>query len=296
MKADNPILFPVSTSTTSHSMPKLADNEGSNAETKEDRQFVTALARGLDILRCFTASRIELGTMEIANLTGLPQPTVWRLCHTLVKCGFLAPSQTSDKLRIGMPVLGLGFAALSMMGFDEIVRQEMQQLASDFHGAVSLATPHRLEMLIVQRAHGDGVLLVNLHVGSRLPIATSSFGWAYIASLPKQERGALFKQLAVAHKSEWLQLEKHILAAVAKYEESGYVINSGHFHREINAIAVPIVDEDSKETKVINCGGPSVVVTVEQLENEIAPRLLELANTIRASNVASRAAGQPRIR
>jgi DNA-binding IclR family transcriptional regulator len=63
-----------------------ADIEGA------DRQYVTALARGLEILRCFSALKPELGTTEIAQLTGLPQPTVWRLCHTLIKCGYLVPS------------------------------------------------------------------------------------------------------------------------------------------------------------------------------------------------------------
>jgi DNA-binding IclR family transcriptional regulator len=133
-------------------MPKLPVEKESNAKLKEDRQFVTALARRLNILRCFTASRIELGKMEIANLTRLPQPTVWRLSHTRVKCGFLTPSQTGEKLRIRMPALGLGFAALSMMGCDENIRQEMQRLAADFHAAVSLAAPDRHEMWIIQRA------------------------------------------------------------------------------------------------------------------------------------------------
>lgn len=50
---------------------------------EEDRQFVASLAKGLEVLRCFTPARPELGTSEIARLTGMPQPTVWRLCYTL---------------------------------------------------------------------------------------------------------------------------------------------------------------------------------------------------------------------
>ena len=56
---------------------------------KEDRDFVTALARGVQVLQCFTAERPELGTTQIAALVGLPQSTVWRLCHTLTKLGLL---------------------------------------------------------------------------------------------------------------------------------------------------------------------------------------------------------------
>lgn len=275
------------------SLATLKESQEGEENGKEDRQFVTALARGLDILRSFDASRVELGTMDLANLTGLPQPTVWRLCHTLVKCGFLTPSPSGDKLRIGTPVLGLGYAALSMIGFDEILRQEMQRLAIDFDSALSLATPDRLDMLIIQRARGNGILLVNLHVGSRLPIATSSSGWAYIASLAPAARQPLLKRLAAGHGKEWPQLQKNIAEAVHKFEETGYVINSGNYHRDINAVAVPIVQ--GNETLVINCGAPATILSVSKIKKEVAPRLLQFADIIRAAVAASQADGLPRL-
>ncbi|MGB6105776.1 MAG: IclR family transcriptional regulator [Pusillimonas sp.] len=264
--------------------------------SKIDRQFVTALARGINILRCFTEKRFELSTAEIANLTGLPQPTAWRLCYTLVKCGFLISMPSNDKMRLGMPVLSLGLSALSMANFGEVVQQEMQQLAIDFHAAVSIAVPDRLDMLILKRARSDGMLLVNLHVGSRLPMATSSLGWAYAASLPKQERDVLLEQLAAAHGSDWPVLYRHMQAAITEFEQCGYVINSSHYHPEINAIAVPIMGKQTKDTMVITCGGPATLVQVSQLSGEVAPRLIELANTIRAVNASAGAEGLPWVR
>ncbi len=59
------------------------------ATSGKDRQFVTALARGLDILRAFHAGEGMLGNQEIAHRTGLPKPTVARLTHTLTELGYL---------------------------------------------------------------------------------------------------------------------------------------------------------------------------------------------------------------
>jgi len=39
---------------------------------KEDRHFVTALARGLEVLACFRTSDRVLGSQEIARCCGLP--------------------------------------------------------------------------------------------------------------------------------------------------------------------------------------------------------------------------------
>ena len=63
----------------------MASNEFATdpAETK-DRNFVTALARGLDVLRCFRENETALTNTDFSERTGLPKATVSRLTHTLV--------------------------------------------------------------------------------------------------------------------------------------------------------------------------------------------------------------------
>ena len=252
-------------------------------DIKPDRQFVTALARGLEILRCFNANRTELGTMEIASITGLPQPTVWRLCHTLLCSGYLAPSSSNGKLRIGVGVLGLGYAAIAMLDIGELALHEMHRLANDFHVACSLAAPERTDMLIVKRAHdANSMLVVNLHVGSRLPMATSSAGWAFLAKAPEPVRAALLRELDKRYGREWPGLRKRIHAAIKACHRRGYALNSRIYHRDINAIAVPIASDDGSQVYALNCGGPAAAITVKKLEKEIAPRLIELAAIMRA--------------
>ena len=90
----------------------------------------------------------------------------------------------SDKLRIGMAVLGLGQYALASGDIGEMVLPEMVQIAKLTGAAVSMGIVDQDDILIVNRAQGDGHLLINMSVGSRLPIATSSAGWAYLAGLP----------------------------------------------------------------------------------------------------------------
>lgn len=41
-------------------------------QDENDRQFITALARGLELLRCFTPKHQHLGNQELAQMTGLP--------------------------------------------------------------------------------------------------------------------------------------------------------------------------------------------------------------------------------
>ncbi|WP_148274496.1 helix-turn-helix domain-containing protein [Advenella kashmirensis] len=91
--------------------PNPKDDVNAMTSDAPDRQFVTALARGLEILQCFDAEQRTLGTTDIAQMTGLAQPTVWRLCYTLQKTGFLSNVPGKDKLQLGTAAIALGAAA-----------------------------------------------------------------------------------------------------------------------------------------------------------------------------------------
>jgi DNA-binding IclR family transcriptional regulator len=240
-----------------------------------DRQFVGALARGLEILRCFDAERTELGSVELAALTGLPQPTVWRLCYTLAQCGCLVQTGRNDKFRAGLGVLALGQSALWSRNRRELVVQEMQQLAQSSGCAVSLAIAQQDGMLLVERATPQSMLIVNLRVGSRLPMVSSAMGWAWLAALPENERRARLRLLKPTR-----VLRRAIDDAVAEYAARGFVTNSAHFHPDVNAIAVPIRLEATGELLAINCGGPASIASLRLLERQVAPRLLALAASI----------------
>ena len=138
--------------------------ESAAARRKEERQFVAALARGLDILGCFSATRRQLGVTEIAALLGMAQPTVWRLCHTLTELGFLQ-TEANGRLSPALAVLRLGYTAFADMTPGELVRPHLQELATRHGAAAGLAVPDGPDMRFVERCEGDSQLLLNLRVG-----------------------------------------------------------------------------------------------------------------------------------
>ncbi|MGE4338285.1 MAG: helix-turn-helix domain-containing protein, partial [Pigmentiphaga sp.] len=68
---------------------------------KGDHQFAITLARGLEILRCFTASRPVLSNKQLSALTGLPKPTITRFTYTLARLGYLQIDARSGKFLLG---------------------------------------------------------------------------------------------------------------------------------------------------------------------------------------------------
>src|SRR5690606_13788423 len=106
------------------------DNPADGApRTKEDRHFVSALARGLEVLTCFHDAGTLLGNQEIAERSRLPKSTVSRLTYTLTKLGYLEAVPAMSKYRLGTAAVVLGASALTQFDIRRIAIPLMQELA-----------------------------------------------------------------------------------------------------------------------------------------------------------------------
>jgi len=243
-----------------------------------DRQFVMALARGLEILSCFRNAKMDISGTEFAAMTGLPQPTVWRLCHTMMQLGYLIPSN-GDRMRPGIPLLRLGRAALASIPIAAKAHDRMNALADKFRAAVGLAARDGARMVFVQQCLSEAQLLMNLKVGSRLRLATSGVGWGLLAGFEKAEREKLIAEF-VASDSRWPKVEAAFRNEMAAYAERGYILNIGAFHQGYNTIAVPIMGPDGKPAFGLSCAGAAVTHTASFLRREVAPELLKVAASL----------------
>jgi DNA-binding IclR family transcriptional regulator len=153
----------------------------------EDRYFITALARGLDVLSCFRSADKGLTNQQNAERCGLPKSTVTRFTYTLTRLGYLVQDD-SGRYGLGTATLGLGSAMLSRLDIRQLARPMMQELA-DFSGTtVSIAVRDRLSMIYVEVCRSTAALSLSLQVGSRMPLAASAIGRAYLVRATEQER------------------------------------------------------------------------------------------------------------
>src|SRR5205085_8886476 len=112
------------------SMPRIRRSTAkSGLATVPDRKFVTALGRGLDVLRCFGPRDRWLANQEIAARTGLARPTVSRLVYTLTQLGFLRPAHSPRKYALGSAAVSLGYSALTQIDIRRAARPLLHALS-----------------------------------------------------------------------------------------------------------------------------------------------------------------------
>lgn len=259
-----------------------ANNEGENIADK-DRRFISALARGLDVLGCFMSGDRVLGNQEIARRTGLPKSTVSRVTYTLTELGYLDYFKDQNKYCLGKTFIGLGYSLLAQMDIRRIARPLMQSLAEHTRASVNLGVRDRENMVYIDTYRNSSTFTVQLDVGSQIPIATTSMGRAYLCALSEQERNRLMNKLRKGDERNWPGIKQGIEQALADYKEKGFCFSLGDWRKEVNAVSVPLIPSDNSAIMVFSCSGASFQLTRENLENDIGPRLLNLVGNVKTA-------------
>jgi len=244
------------------------------AQFEGDKQFATTLARGLEILRCFTPDGTTLGNKDLAERTGLPKPTVSRLTYTLSQLGYLNADHVSSKYRLGPAVLAIGYPLLASLTMRQIARPAMQTLADYAGGSVSMGVRDRINIVYVETSRGSSTLSLQLSdIGRSYPIAATAMGRAYLAACSPADRDAIMNEIRIYTPQIWEQHKDKVLQGLSDYERYGFCTAWGDLRREFNAVAVPLRPFGGDDIVVFNCVLQSVAVKPAQIRSDIGPRL-----------------------
>lgn len=254
------------------------------SQSEADRQFVVALARGLEVLGAFRMKDGPLGNGDLAERTGIPTATVSRITHTLTRTGYLTFDPRRETYDLGPMALSLGFVALRRLNIREIARPLMQKLADEGNVNVGLGIRERRSMINIEACEGPGLIGLRLVAGSRMPITTSAMGRAYVAALDDAARDALYAELRPHCGSDWPAVLKGFEQARRDIGTRGFCVSIGAWQKEINGAAAPLVLPEGG-IYVMNLGGPAYQLTAKELIEVQGPKLAASVAKLRSRMV-----------
>ncbi|HZZ10528.1 MAG TPA: IclR family transcriptional regulator [Paraburkholderia sp.] len=256
-----------------HLLTPNKDKDGSADE-------VTALARGLTVLRSVAAADAPLSNRELTELTGIPKPTVSRITATLVSAGYLFRLPDSERFVLTSAVLELSNGFLRNFDIRARARPFLIELAERTALSVHLAVRDRLDMVVIDAIRPRSAVLVSrLEIGSRMNMSRTAVGRAYLAALCEVEREKLLIGLQAAEGDDWGHVSGRIENALRETAEDGFAISTGEWHDGLNAIAAGFTGP-SGERYAVNCGGSAQQCPRDWLISRAAPALLECISKI----------------
>lgn len=258
------------------------------------RQFVVALARGLNLLKLFTAPDTVYSNAELAQLSGLTKPTVSRLTFTLTRLGYLTCCPHTGRYTVGPAALSLGYWTMSSFYLRQVAKPLMEAASQELNLCCALGYRDAWDAVYLEHTRGSSPLILGMQAGSRVPLATTAIGKALIAALDDGERQRLFADAAREYQNAWPDMRKALERASREIARTGFVISRGEWEPEINAVGAPLRLDGGLPQMAIVLGGISYALEPDGLAERVGPRLLRLAADIRARLAERRAAADLR--
>jgi IclR family pca regulon transcriptional regulator len=232
-------------------------------EDVPDRDFVTALARGLDVITAFDAESPEMTLSQVAQKTGLSAATVRRSLITLERLGYVR--RREKRFLLAPKVLTLGASYLESMNLKEVAQHHLVELVERFHDAASLTVLDGFEVVYIAHVPSDQRVRHDRSVGSRLPAHATSTGIVLLAHCPAEEREALLANTPLpGYTSRTPTTAEELRRRFAAALKDDYAVAADTIEYGAIAVAVPIRDGQGRVIAALNCA------TITSRTNEAA--------------------------
>jgi IclR family KDG regulon transcriptional repressor len=240
--------------------------------------LIQSVSRALDILEAFVVGQEELGVTELSRKLKLHKNNVFRLLATLETRGYVEQDKESGNYRLGIRTFEVASVFLHHLGLAKQARPLLEQLAAETGETAYLAVlegPWAVAIDMVETAHAVRVVS---QLGRRVPAHASALGKAQLAFRPQEELEQLWKAhelTAVTPRTitDPGRLCEHLVQVAAQEQ----AVEDEELATGVRAVAAPIRDYQKRVVGAMGVTGPSLRLTLERLQGELAPRVRAVA-------------------
>lgn len=252
------------------------DDQDRMDERSGNPNFVTALARGLAVIKAFDETRPRMTLAQVAHAVNLPRAAARRSLLTLTELGYVA---SDGKLFWLTPAtLQLGFSYLASQPLSQIAQPYINALRDKFDESSSVSVWDAGEIVYIARAIASRLMSSRLNLGSRLPAYCTSMGRILLSALDEDQLATYFKTAdLVQYTNRTVTDEGEIRAILAQVRAQGYCIVDQEREIGLRSIAVPVRSRGGKVVAALNISGQSARVEIAQMRADYYPEMQQMA-------------------
>lgn len=243
------------------------------------RDYVSSLARGLEVLRAFNRTGRKMTLSEVAAETGNTRAGARRILLTLVQEGYaVADGKLFD---LTPQVLELGYSVLSSKGAWEIARPFIDHLSEEIRESVSAAVLDNFDVVYVSGAQCHRVITVGITIGARFPAHCTANGRVLLAAQPTEMWDGLLRSIPLTPMTEKTVTDRvEFRKVLEQVRDQGWSLVDQELEKGLMSIAVPLRNSAGGLVGSINVGVPTVRMSPDEMVRFILPRLVGAVSNI----------------
>jgi IclR family acetate operon transcriptional repressor len=146
---------------------------------------VGTVEKAVDVLFFLQVAQQPQGVTDIGRALGAPKSSVHRLLTSL-KRKRLVERDDHGRYRLGSGLIALGLGALDTEPLVDAARSVLEGAAEDVGETFFLVAARAGELIVLDKAEGNGFLRAAPRVGSSLPLHATAVGKLFLALAPDE--------------------------------------------------------------------------------------------------------------
>jgi IclR family transcriptional regulator, KDG regulon repressor len=236
----------------------------------KNRYTITALQRGLRVLKLFTASERGLTAMQVARTSALPVSTVHRILVNLETAGYLN-CNAQGTYHLGVACFAIGQAALGQLDVRRLSLPYLLQLNQQTRETIHLTIRHGLSAVYVEKIDSPEQLRIHSRIGAAVPLYCTAVGKVMLAYMPESERDKILGQLELKRMTaNTVGNLQELQTELQRVRKNGYACDMEEHELHIRCIAAPIWDHTGSVQCSLSITAPVMRMPVSRLR-QLAP-------------------------
>jgi IclR family pca regulon transcriptional regulator len=245
----------------------------------QSTDFVESLARGIDVIKAFTPTKMELTVSDVAVITSLARPTARRLLLTLEKLGYVR--LIGSHYMLTPKTLELGTSYVSSQGMWDVVQPHLVALVEKTGESSSMSELDGSDIVYTARVPVAKIIGLSVHIGTRFPAISTSMGMVMLADL---DSATLERVLKLPSNSGVIPRitpsRKQIDLNLAKIRKQKWALSDEQLSYGIRSVAAPVHNMQGKTIAAINVTVNAAETTLNVLTEKYLPLLIRTASDI----------------
>lgn len=249
------------------------------------------IGKACDILDIIGRAPGRVGQAALAEKTGIPRATLYRILAALTSRGLIRPDPLSQNYTLGFSFLELAQNAWSSSDLAAIASVELRRLR-DLTGETSyLAVQEGSHVLALGRFESAHDKRSNARLGVLKPMHCTSQGKAILAHLSETAQDHILKADLTAFTGNTMTDAAQLRAHLAIVRARGYAIDDEEIVLGTRCVGAAILDSDGRPVAAISVAGPTFRMHPARAE-QLGQELVEAARRISSQLAPVAAAAQ----
>ncbi len=252
-----------------------------SGRTRQRREVaaVRALERGLSLLETLARSP-RLALTALAQETGLPASTAYRLLETMRRRGFVQYVPEAGVYQLGVRAFEVGNAFVQTLGLHEAALPAMRRLVEEVNETVNLAVRDGTEAVYVGQVEGQHLVRMFTQIGTRAPLYCTGVGKALLAWADPADVAALFRDGPLqAYTPRTITDPERLAAELDRVRAAGFALDDEERELGVRCIAAPIRGRAGQVVAALSLSAPASRLSDARVA-ELAPRVMATARAI----------------